>query len=386
MIAIIDSFRFGEEHAPFNAAFIDIVNKCFPDEKTEIYIQKEHWKIIYDILNQNSGPDSDRTFEILKGIDSKNGTLSLFLSYLICTFQDTKVLFKSNSKLFFYTTANPLALFFIKLVNLLLRKRVYVVLHGELEYLNKGNDKSLKLQTRLLRQWYRLIFWKFLTRNFSYILLGESIRSNLKSLKPSNFPNSNFITIDHPYFFKTGLQKSESFVPLNLGIVGHSAEVKGSHKIFELAELNDSEISNGKMKFKIIGHISNCILKYQNKLVETPSRNDFLPRTEYEKEISSLHYILFFYPNSMYQYIASGAFFDAISFEKPIIALRNSFFEHYFNRYGEIGYLCDSLEEMSYYLSNINLERYNLQLQNIKQAKKDLSLENISQRLRSQLI
>ncbi len=120
--------------------------------------------------------------------------------------------------------------------------------------------------------------------------------------------------------------------------------------------------------------------------METPSRNDFMPRTDYENAISSLHYILFFYPNSMYRYIASGAFFDAISFEKPIIAIRNSFFEYYFNRYGEIGYLCDNLEEMSYYLSNINHERYKLQLQNIKQAKKDLSLENISKRLRSQLI
>jgi hypothetical protein len=49
----------------------------------------------------------------------------------------------------------------------------------------------------------------------------------------------------------------------------------------------------------------------------------------------------------MYKYLASGAVFDAINAEKPIIALRNDYFEYLFSKFGAFGYLADSIDDMA---------------------------------------
>lgn len=386
MITIIDSFRHGEEHAPFNAAFVEVITKCYPYEKIKVIFQKDHLAVVGNILKQNSANETNRNYCAIKGIDSKQNTYKLLLSYIIATFQDVRLLLVNRSKLSFFTSANPLSLPFIKLISILLGKKIYVVTHGELEYLNRENDATLKFQTRLLRKWYRLIFWKFLSKYFYYILLGSSIKNNLKSLNNPNYNEANFIVIDHPYFYPKKEEVRNFSIPLKLGTIGHAAVIKGSHKIFELASMKKVEIHDKKIEFKIIGHISSCMFEFQNNLVETPSNKHFIPRAEFEQKVSELHYIVFFYPASMYEFIASGAFFDAIKFGKPIIALRNSFFESYFNRYGELGFLANSLKEVCEYIAHVTPTVYQEQLNNLERAKLDLSIEKISERLKSQLI
>ena len=58
-------------------------------------------------------------------------------------------------------------------------------------------------------------------------------------------------------------------------------------------------------------------------------------------------------------------FVDALSFGKPGIYLRNPFVEHYFERMGDIGYLCDSLDQVQETVESIllrfPLERYRAQ-------------------------
>ena len=44
--------------------------------------------------------------------------------------------------------------------------------------------------------------------------------------------------------------------------------------------------------------------------------------------------------------VASATFLDALSYVKPGIYLRNPYVEYYFEQMGDIGYLCDSYEEM----------------------------------------
>lgn len=385
MITIIDSLRFAEEHAPINASFLTTINCAFPNEKINVFLQKRHKNTVIKVLTNNKQKHDNLKFHQIWGISNKKNTLSLFLSYLICTFYDSALLITQKSNRIFYTSVNPISLFFVKLLNALFPRRIYIILHGELEYLNAHSDHKLPIQTRLLRKWYRLIFWRLLTKNVKYIVLGESIMVNLRKLKEVEFPSSNFIVIDHPYFFKENATIKNDSETIIFAIVGHVAAIKGSHLIYELAERNKTSVISGKLKFKIIGHISECVNKFKNSLVITKSEKYFMPREEYEAEISSLHYILFFYPESMYKYIASGAFFDAISFEKPIIALRNSFFEYYFDKFHDIGYLCNGLDEMQTHITNFDQEKYNIQVQNIIKAKEFLSIENISNKLMSQI-
>lgn len=56
----------------------------------------------------------------------------------------------------------------------------------------------------------------------------------------------------------------------------------------------------------------------------------FVPRDELEARVKKLDFILYLYPTDSYQLMASGAILDALSLQKPIIALKNDYFDYIF--------------------------------------------------------
>jgi hypothetical protein len=70
-----------------------------------------------------------------------------------------------------------------------------------------------------------------------------------------------------------------------------------------------------------------------------------------------------------YELTASATFLDTLSYIAPGIFYRNDYVESYFERMGDIGYLCDSYEEMFAVVRGIMekfpAERYAAQCKNI---------------------
>jgi len=389
MITIIETIRYSEEHAPFNAAFSALLLKAFPDQSISVYAHSSHIDNISKILEKNGTPLQLVNFQHTYVYPHQNKSFKILICYLISLFQDIRLLLKAKNGILFYTSANPVSLYFIKLANLLVRKKVFLVLHGELEYLNKDNDKIHLFPHNLIRKWYRLVFWKLLNKNIKCLVLGENIYNNIQKIRKKPFSTSNFVVIDHPYFYPEH-QCSHELVtdqnqPLCVGTIGHTAVAKNSHKLFELAEQMAVSIAMGKINFKIIGNISKDMSPFLNPYVDVQSKKYFMPRDQYEKEVNSLSYIIFFYSDAQYQFIASGVFFDAIAFEKPIIALHNSFFDYYFGKYNDIGYLCHDLREMQEVLTHFDAQRYQKQIENIRLLKQDLSLGKIAKILLQQI-
>ena len=389
MITIIDTIRYSEEHAPFNAAFSKLLSQAFPGQVIEVYFQSCHAENVSKILTKNNVPLETFKFRKIFVYPHKNKSFKILICYLFSVFQDLKFLIRSKRGMIFFTSANPISLYFIKLANLILRKKIYIILHGELEYLNKVNDKLHLFPHNLIRKWYRLIFRPMLNENTKYIVLGENILNNIRRIQQDQFSPNRFLVIDHPYFYPER-QFPETDPPgqnkaLCVGTIGHTAVAKNSHKLFELAELMVGKITENKISFKIIGNISSDMTPFLNKYVNIQSKTYFMPRDQFEEEVESLSYIVFFYSDAQYQFIASGVFFDAIAFEKPIIALHNSFFDYYFSKYDDIGYLCGNLDEMQTILDNFDVSRYKQQIENIKFLKKDLSIDRIAQTLLSQI-
>ncbi|GHV72036.1 hypothetical protein AGMMS49928_27070 [Spirochaetia bacterium] len=117
----------------------------------------------------------------------------------------------------------------------------------------------------------------------------------------------------------------------------------------------------------------------QNTRIQIHGGNQRLPTEELNYLISILHYGIFFYPSNSYRFGASGAVFDLLTFLKPIIAIRNPYFEYLFDKMGNIGFLCDSLDEMTIAIENIignnDSELYIQQQNNIKNGLKYFSLD-----------
>jgi glycosyltransferase involved in cell wall biosynthesis len=70
-----------------------------------------------------------------------------------------------------------------------------------------------------------------------------------------------------------------------------------------------------------------------------------------------MHYCIFLYPKNSYKLTASGALLESLAHLKPVISLRNSYLEYIFNKMGNIGYLCSTIEEMTVIIKEISQEQ-----------------------------
>ena len=61
--------------------------------------------------------------------------------------------------------------------------------------------------------------------------------------------------------------------------------------------------------------------------------------------------------DTTYDLVSSGVFADCIAFDMPVIAMRNKQLSHYFERYGQFGFLCDSVKEMADAVQEITQNR-----------------------------
>ena len=107
-------------------------------------------------------------------------------------------------------------------------------------------------------------------------------------------------------------------------------------------------------------------------------KDNFIERKEFENLISDIDYALYFYTKDKYKITASGAVLDAINARKPIIALKNDYFSYLFGKYGQIGYLFESIEEMG---NRIDLLNDNKKIFNFEKYIEELSVDSFSKKL-----
>ena len=111
-----------------------------------------------------------------------------------------------------------------------------------------------------------------------------------------------------------------------------------------------------------------------------------LKQDEYEDFIKDIDYAVFLYDEDNYKLTASATLFDAFSHLKPIIALRNPYFEHYFDKMGDIGDLCDTYEAIKDLIisivNNQPNERYINQQKNIFKGRNQFGLDKLAEKIR----
>lgn len=272
----------------------------------------------------------------------------------------------------------PVTHYLLKIVKKVFpRVRLLVVLHGEVEFMRDNKKRILRLLGFFLRQAFRMRC----DARTRYLVFGESIRKNM--IAQGYVHESEIIAIDHPYNYEVQFsvqQQTMAATPV-FGSVGVASPQKNSQLIFDLALRLKSLVKQGKIVMKIVGALEAGVEEKANELVIYDKRKIFLERAEYEQRIMALDYILFFYDNSYYKFTASGAFFDTVKFEKPVIALRNDYLDHYFEKLGNIGYLCNNLDEMAAHVSEIaqgrRLPEYEAQKRQMQRAKETLSVATI---------
>lgn len=349
------------EHLMFNKSILIMIKKIYT--KSDIYFFGEENQIRY----------------LKKEVDLKN---YMNLNYdnnnkIKKIFNEIKNLFKikkeSNEKtIIIFLSVTPLTIIFSKIF-LRKIKKLYIY-HSVLEVLLK------KKNILNLNFWLKpAIYMKDL--NHKNLVLGEIIKKNLIK-KVKKIENSVY-SLDHPYIFSEMINiKREFDSKIKLAIIGYASPSKGSHKIFEL----EKKIMDKKNKeLQIIGKISEDLEVDENSSIKIHSRNKPLSPEIFSKLVSDIDYGLYFYSKDSYKLFASGAIFDCISHLKPIIAIKNDYFEYIFKKFGDIGYLLESEEEMYIkireILENPNLEKYKIQQKNILEGRRKFTIDFLKNEL-----
>lgn len=375
-ILVCDLCMKGVGHVFFNSAFIKILLNIYKDDIV-YYAESEHLKYVYNSI------DSSRLSTYSISILCPTGwrvVLADIWNLLLFLF----VLFKNINKFenLYILNRLPITMFVANFLNLFLRKRVFNVIHGEVEYLVNPNTTGYsKKYSKIFKLAYKLS-----TKKSVYIILGESIFDSLKKAGIS-FGNGNYIIIDHPYDYNFKFDRFDIFSKdfYNIGCIGSATKRKNTQYLFKLRDC----ISSNKIKLSIIGELSSDLsLKYNLNGIDYFKNK--ISGNLFETKIKALDYSLCFYDDKINMALASGSFFDSIKYLKPVLALQgNPFVDYYFEKLGNIGYRFNTIEDIACFLNNLSpaeMTNYEKQIQTMKKAQEILSLPNITKSFERQLL
>ncbi|MGC4115286.1 MAG: hypothetical protein QM765_11910 [Myxococcales bacterium] len=173
-----------------------------------------------------------------------------------------------------------------------------------------------------------------------YLFLSPTIETEVLSRSPGLAGAT--AAIDHPYLFADPKDHPPEPPPLRLGSLGVARADRGLDALVDVAREALSSRS-GKVSFVHVGPVQDPDLAEKARDVVSFPLRGWASREDYEHELSQIDYALFLAAPDAYRFSVSGAFMDAVSMLKPVIALRNPFFEHCFEKMGDIGYLCDTV-------------------------------------------
>lgn len=376
MIIICEPQCIGFEHSEFNAALIKVIT-YYTNEKILFMAEKEHIACVKATINLEQV-----TYKEIK-LPSRNMVDPLRFPFEFIIFYNVfKQAEKMSSKNVIFCSIRRPGIVSVKLwIRKFTHIRCIMVLHSILEAIS---NRALELQE--IPIWFR--FWISFANigRLKYLVLGPPIKNKL--LKEMPKLEKYTYAIDFPYFY----QPRVNYAPKNknlikFGFFGVGSVRKGVDVFYNIAnEIMDQKTMHEK-EFILIGHIiDKKIIKSGLNLnsVKVPSPNKPLSRQEYSEYANEIDYAIILHNPNEYKLSAQGSFFDALSYLKPIIAIKNPFIEHYFNELGDIGYLCDDYTEIKNLILKIlneNLtEEYRLKKETMFSQRKKLSLDLIGKK------
>lgn len=396
MIVICETYFRGFEHVQFNAALIGSVAAAFPKGGLIFCAEREHMDHVKRVVGAHVAtvrfievelpdralPDEQRSRRLPFAARREQLTLCRRIFGLADKNQARQIVFCSA------TTRNALVS-----IKVMLRQcpqiSCLVVLHDLQRLVGTPQPKRLTPQLFISNSFKRA-YIAFQSRDFSYrhrlhadntakiryVIPGPPslMEQGLKKYLPRL---SNYISpIDIPYIFADSVG-SEPFKDdaIHFGFYGHASLRKGADIFFKLAD----EVSSARTKYRpifvLIGSIEDKQLKETpHTSVNIPSSNTLLSQVEYEKYGRCIDYALCLHLASAYELNGTAAILDAFSHLKPIIALKTPLSEYYFNKMGDVGYLCESYSDMKNTVLEVletkPIDRYRVQQDNIL-AKRD---------------
>jgi glycosyltransferase involved in cell wall biosynthesis len=267
-------------------------------------------------------------------------------------------------------SSTPTAIFAASWLTKLLKGRklgVQVGLHG-----NANDISGWRTRNPLLRQ-FDLVSALAASHSsrLRYLVLERAIRDELQRQIPALASRVDIlplpVNIDE-FDLAARLPLRE---PVKIGFVGVATPAKGIDIYLRIAA--DLKRKYGaRMEFHHVGRVLPGTDLSAFSCLDHPVSEAQLPRDEFIRRVSELHYFVFPYREGYYNLSASGALIDAITWRKPVIATALPFVTQIFDEFGDVGYLCADEAEIRAALDDVmtlDQARYDRQMRALTRAR-----------------
>ncbi len=174
-----------------------------------------------------------------------------------------------------------------------------------------------------------------------YLVLEEGIRDAMHRFAPLAASRTDVLPLPANPGEDAASLPAPLAAPLRIGFVGTATAAKGIDLFLDLARRLGTRFG-GRIAFHLVGRALPGSDPARFAALAEPVGTAHLPRAEFLRRLARLHYVLLPYQPGYYDLSASGALLDAITWRKPVIALRVPIVAAMFAAAdGGIGVLCD---------------------------------------------
>ena len=315
-------------HAPFNAALLHAVALAYPDAVLSFMASAGHLDKVREILNEHAPALTERITWMAEFTQTGSSLPARWWS----SRQRLRRLLATGETLLFCSISR-MQLLLLK-QNLRPENRVACVLHGDLESVEtptaEGFPKNLFALRRVLEQAQ--------PEGLRFLLLSESIQCNLP---PSVRQSMGTIgVIDHPYHFPAALPASPPG-DVVLGIFGNTGSARALETVARKVKQSRPEV-----RFRLIGFVEDEATVARIADVIEDATATPISRIEFKTRAESITHALWLAEPGGFRLRASGTFFDALAYLKPLIYTENPYLDGYRLAEAGVGTTCRSLEEV----------------------------------------
>lgn len=369
MILVIEPQCGGFEHSHFNAAMLASLAEA--DEDLIFCAERSHIEIVRSILQTTAFGTAIRFTEVDIAPRKLEGTSRLAFEIRTLSMALKKTGTRPSRLLLSSTTTQSVYAAALIQPIFLHGSEIAFIVHSILETaFVRPSFRPWKMP-----YWFRLALAFSRKRQMRFIVLGESIRRNVSQHAKHIRLESARLPCLFPAAPPPPKLKGER---PSFGFIGTAEANKGFIDFIELATVH---MGKGN-RFILAGFARQAATrKIASEMGVEGIQESPLSEEEFRIRIAEMDYACFLYKPETYKYVASGAFFDAVSAEIPIIAIRNDYLEWYFDHFGNIGYLCAGMQEIHEIVSRLSStgipKEYEIQQGNLRRIKKDHSLASI---------
>ena len=373
MILVFEMMWLGTAHAPGNSSTIQVIARGFPEQQVRVYAHSSHLRELQSdpAMRQQANvsfqaiPVSTHFLYRPQIVSVRRGLREFWT--LLSVLRRVPA---QEPCLIVLLSATPTAIFVGSMLAKLMRRRVriQVGLHGNLNDafgwrsrnpLARAMDLHAALSSRH-------------GGRVRFLVLENAIKEALIEKIPVATETTDVLPLPINKVEADAAQPRALTTPVRIGLVGQATESKGITPFLALAR-DFAQSHPNAVSFHLVGNAPSNTDMSVFAVLNEPVPTGHLPRAEFVEKLRRLHYVCLPLQPSYYELSASGALIDAVVWLRPVIATRVPIIEDLFDRFGDIGELCDNLAAVRAAIARLasapDPQRYDRQVANLRRAR-----------------